>query len=98
MLSQEIERQIVGEDPRFAASMRGLLSGRTERWVCRGYDVIIVVAALTAVLCLALSSGGPALVAILLAGVTFHLRPRRRPWPFGRRGGRLRGRSRKMSR
>lgn len=94
---REIERRLVGEDPRFAASMRRLLSGRTEWWVCLGYELIIVVAALTAVLCLGLAAGGPALVAIALAGATFQLRARRGPWPIARRGGRAGARSRKMA-
>jgi O-antigen ligase len=94
---EEIERQIVDADPRFAASMQRLLSGRAERWACRGYDTIIVVAALSAVLCLALSSGGAGLVALVLAAVTFYLRPRRGPLPIVRRGGRRRWRSRRMS-
>jgi hypothetical protein len=81
----EIEQQILGEDPRFVASMRRLLSGRGDRRTCLVYDVIIVVAAVSAVLCLTLSSPGAGFVAGGLAAVTLHCRPGRAPWPRARR-------------
>ena len=49
----EIAEQIGADDPRFAVSMRRLQSRRAGR----GHDVVIVVSAATAVLCLLLSLG-----------------------------------------
>ena len=72
---QKIEQQISEEDPRFAATMRRPLPSRRYRLVFP-YDAIIVVAALSAVLCLALSAVGSGVVAALLAAATFYLRPR----------------------
>ncbi|MCU1660984.1 MAG: hypothetical protein QOI36_1932 [Pseudonocardiales bacterium] len=75
---QRIEQQILGDDPQFAASMKHP-SNRSDRWGRRGYDAIIAVAALSAMLCLALSLVGAGVVAALLAAATFYRRPRHRP-------------------
>jgi Flp pilus assembly protein TadB len=83
---REIEQHILRDDPRFGAVVRRLLSGRADRWVGRLYDVIIVVAVLSAVLCLVLSSAGAAVVAVLLAAALFYCRPRRWPSRSGRWG------------
>ena len=81
---QEIEQQICRETPWFEASMQRLLSDRAHNWARRGYDTIIMVAALSAVLCCALSSVGAGALATLLAAVTFSLRRRRFPPRIGR--------------
>ncbi len=81
----EIEQQISEQDPRFVASMQRLLPGRVGRWTRRGYDAVIVVAALSALLCLTLSVPGAALTAVLLAVVTGYLRLRGYPSCTGRR-------------
>jgi hypothetical protein len=77
---QEIEQQILGDYPQLAASMQHP-SNRADRWGRRGYDAIIAVAALSAMLCLALSLVGAGVVAALLAAATSYLRPRHRPPP-----------------
>jgi hypothetical protein len=86
---QEIERQILADDPQFAASMQHP-SNRADRWGRCGYDAIIAVAALSAMLCLVLSLVGAGVVAALLAAATSYLRPRHRPprpdqWRWRRR-------------
>jgi hypothetical protein len=43
---QEIEQQISRETPWFEASMQSLLSDPAHKWANRGYDTIIMVAAL----------------------------------------------------
>jgi Protein of unknown function (DUF3040) len=83
-----IEQRIAADDPRFAALMHRL-PGRAGRWTRCAHDVVVVVAALSAALCLLLSSPGPGLVALLLATVAFRCRPGeptpRRPRWRGRR-------------
>jgi len=69
----QIAEQIVADDPRFAASMRRLQTRRAGR----GYDVVVVIAAASAVLCVLLSLPAPALAAAMLAYATHRLRPRR---------------------
>jgi hypothetical protein len=69
----EIAEQIGADDPRFAESMRRLQSRRPGR----GHDVVIVVAAATAVLCLLLSLGPATFAAAALAFVAYHCRPSR---------------------
>jgi hypothetical protein len=81
---QEIEQQISEETPWFEASLQRLLSDRAHKWVRRGYDTIIMVGALSAVLCLALSLVGAGVLATLLAAVTLYLRRRRFPPQIGR--------------
>jgi hypothetical protein len=81
---QEIEQQISRETPWFEASMQRLLSDRAHKSARRGHDTIITVAALSAVLCFALSSVGAGVPATLLAAVTFYLRRRRFPPRIGR--------------
>lgn len=77
---RQIEQQIVADDPQFVATMRNLRVRRTGRWsIRRSHDVIVVISGLSALLCMALSLAGPAAVAILLAVVTFALRPRAVP-------------------
>jgi hypothetical protein len=76
---QEIEQRTSDEDPRFAASMQRPLSDRAYRWGHLGYDAIIVIAALSAALCLELSANGAGLAVAALAAVTFHLRTQRFP-------------------
>jgi len=80
----EIEHQIAEQDPGFVASMQRLLPGQVDRWTLRGLNAIIVVAALSAVLCFALSVPGAALTAVLLAVVTGYFRPRGSPARIGR--------------
>jgi hypothetical protein len=82
----EIAEQIAADDPRFAASMRRLQSRRAGR----AYDVVIVVAAASAVLCVLLSLALPAFAAAALAFATHRLRPR---WPTRRPARRRRRRS-----
>lgn len=69
----EIAEQIGADDPRFAVSMRRLQSRRPGR----GHDVVIVVAAATAVLCLLLSLGPATFAAAALAFAAYHCRPSR---------------------
>jgi hypothetical protein len=64
--------------------MQRLLSDRAQTWDRRGYDTIIVVGALSAVLCFALSLDGAGILATLLAAVTLYLRRRRFPPRIGR--------------
>lgn len=73
----EIEQQLASEDPRFAASMRRTPTKGAYRRHQRGYDAIIVIAALSAALCWGLSATGAGLTAAVLALLTFYLRPRR---------------------
>jgi hypothetical protein len=80
---QQIEQRVAETDPRFAASMQRPMPARGDR-LARPYHAIIVVAALSAVLCLELSLNGAAFVAAVLAAVTFYLRPRRLPTRTGR--------------
>ncbi|MEN3301501.1 MAG: hypothetical protein V7633_3559 [Pseudonocardia sp.] len=75
---REIEHRVAETDPRFAASMRRSISARRRR-AALPYDAVVVVAVLSAVLCLELSVNGAAVVAAVLAVVMFFLRPRRRP-------------------
>jgi hypothetical protein len=69
----EIAEQIAADDPRFAASMRRLEARRTGR----GYDVVVVLAAATAVLCLLLALGPATFTAGALAYAAHRLRPHR---------------------
>ena len=69
----EIADQIAADDPRFAVAMRRLQSRRGTRV----HDVVIVVSAATAVLCVLLSLSGPCLMATALAFAAYGLRPRR---------------------
>jgi hypothetical protein len=85
----EIAEQVAAGDPRFAASMERLQTRR----VGHGHDVVIVVAAASAVLCLLLSLVLPGFVAAALAFVAYHFRPAR---PAGRLA-RLRRRFRRRS-
>ena len=83
----EIAEQITADDPRFAVSMRRLQSRRPGR----GHDVVIVVAAATAVLCLLLSLGPATFAAAAVAFAAYHCRPSRptrRPVRRRRRGSR----------
>jgi hypothetical protein len=80
---QEIEHRVAETDPRFAAAMRRPMPAREYR-AAHPYDAVIVVAVLSAVLCLELSVNGAAVVAAVLAAVTFFLRPRHRPARTGR--------------
>jgi len=69
-------------DHRFARRMSRLDPGARigERWAHRGYNTVVVLAALEAVLCLALSASGTALsglAALSLAVLTELLRRRR---------------------
>jgi len=76
----QIAEQIVADDPEFATSMRRLRSRRPGR----GHDVVIIIAAGTAVLCLLLSLGPAAFVAATLAYATYRFRPSRPGRPAGR--------------
>ena len=69
----QIAEQIAADDPPFAASIGRLQSRRAGR----GHDVVVVVAAATAVLCLFLSLVLPGLVAAALAFAAYHCRPSR---------------------
>ena len=69
----EIAEQIAADDPRFAVSMRRLQSHRAGR----GHDVVILLAAASAVLCVLLSLSLPAFTAATLAYAAHRLRPRR---------------------
>jgi len=80
-----IERQIEGEDPRFAASMRRVRPRWTGRWARDGYDAAIVLAVATAVLCftLALLCAGITMLLVVVALCRLrprHFLPRRTPW------------------
>jgi hypothetical protein len=79
----EIERQIAGDDPRFAASMQRAVPDRIG-WTHPGYDVIIVLAAVTAALCFVLLLVGAGVVAVLLVAATCYLRPQPLPPLTGR--------------
>lgn len=77
----EIEHQLAA-DARFAAALgRAGRPGsrRAERWARRGYDAMIVLSGLTAVLCFALLLVCAGTVAVLLAGVACYLRQTRFP-------------------
>jgi hypothetical protein len=85
-----IEQRIAGEDPRFAAAMQRVRPTWTDRWARDGYDAVILLAAASAVLCLALAllCAGVLAVAVLVALCRLrprHFRPRlaglRRRWP-----------------
>jgi Protein of unknown function (DUF3040) len=71
-----IERQVEGEDPRFAASMRRVRPTWTDRWAREGYDAIIVLAAATAALCFAIALLGAGVVAAAVVVGLCRLRPR----------------------
>ena len=73
---REIEVQIAGQDPGFAASMQHGLPNRADRWTRRGYDAIIVLGAATAVLCFVLLLICAAVVALLVVATSCHLRAR----------------------
>ena len=64
--------------------MQRLLSDRAHKWARRGYNTIIMVAALSAIVCFAVTSVGAGVLATLLAAVTFYLRRRRFPPRIGR--------------
>jgi hypothetical protein len=82
-----IERQLEGEDPRFAASMRRVRPTWADRWARDGYDATIVLAAAIAALCFALGLASAGLPAVAVVVVTWHLRPAYlRPW-ISRRAG-----------
>lgn len=68
-----IAERITADDPRFATSMRRLQVHRPHR----GHDVVILVAAASAVLCLLLSLPLPTVTAAALAYVAYRLRPTR---------------------
>jgi DUF3040 family protein len=89
----EIEQQIRGEDPQLAAAVQGLVPPRPARWVRLGHDVVILVALLSAALCLALSLSGATASAALLAAAAFYLHPDRAP--LRGRPGKRRGRPRR---
>jgi hypothetical protein len=63
--------------------MQRLLSDRVHKSARRGYDTIIMVGALSAVLCFSLSLVGAGVLATLLAAVTLYLRRRRFPAQIG---------------
>ena len=69
----EIERQLATTDPRFARAMRHGLRSATA-WTPRRWDAVTGLACLSALLCAALSLIGPAVVAVLLATASHHLR------------------------
>jgi hypothetical protein len=82
----EIERQLAVTDPRFARVMRRATPSTTA-WTRTGCDAVTVLACLSALLCVALSLVGPAIVAVLLATAAHSLRtqlPSRTPHPPGR--------------
>jgi Protein of unknown function (DUF3040) len=71
----EIERQLTGADPRFAKAMsRG--TPRGTMWPDAGCLAVIVLACLSALLCLALGLIGSAAVAVLLAAAAHQVRVR----------------------
>lgn len=80
----EIARHLTEEDPAFAAAMSP--ARPLSRYT---HDVIVVIAALLATVCLALTSVGPGLVAALFAATVFVVRRVRFP-PRTRQRRRLR--------
>jgi Protein of unknown function (DUF3040) len=72
----EIEQQITRADPRFAASMQRATPTRTDRWTRHGYDVTIMLGAVTAALCFVLLLICAGVVAVMLVAATFLLRPK----------------------
>jgi DUF3040 family protein len=72
----EIERQFMDTDPRFA---RTLSTPSRTLWTRSGCAAVTVLACLSALLCAALFLIGPAIVAVLLATATHHLRKRLPP-------------------
>jgi Protein of unknown function (DUF3040) len=78
----EIERDLCDSDPRLARSMRNGLTG-AAKWTRAGCDAVVVVAGLSALLCLSLSLIEPAVVAALLAWAAFVLRTRLPPRTAG---------------
>ena len=69
----EIERQLTVTDPRLARMMR-LGRRSTTAWTRRARDSVTALAWLSALLCAALFLIGPAVVAVLLATASHHLR------------------------
>jgi hypothetical protein len=77
----EIEKRLSAEDPRLAAFMARDMSTSSFRTRKRIQDLILVLAALLATLCIALSEPAAGLAAGLFAGAVFairHLRGRTR--------------------
>jgi hypothetical protein len=70
----EIGRQLATTDLRFARAMRRGTPSATV-WTRTGCAAVTVLACLSALLCVALSLIGPAIVAVMLATVTHYLRP-----------------------
>src|SRR3954462_6268404 len=73
----EIERQLTVTDPQLARLMR-LGTRSTTAWTRRACDSVTALARLSALLCAVLFLIGPAVVAVLLAPASHHLR---RPRP-----------------
>jgi hypothetical protein len=69
----ETGRQLAATDPRFARAMRRGASSATV-WTRTGCAAVTVLACLSAVLCVALSLIGPAIVAVMLGIATHYLR------------------------
>jgi hypothetical protein len=70
----EIEQRLSSEDPGLAALLVGDMSPRPPRLTRCAHDVTVVVAALLATLCTALSAPGAGLVAALFACSVFAIR------------------------
>ena len=70
----EIEQRLSSEDPGLAALLARDMSPRPPRLTRCAHDVTVVVAALLATLCMALSAPGAGLVAALFACAVFAIR------------------------
>jgi hypothetical protein len=70
----EIEKRLSAENPRLAAFMARDMSTSSFRARKRIQDIMLVVAALLATLCIALSEPAAGLVAGLFAGAVFAIR------------------------
>jgi hypothetical protein len=70
----EIEQRLSSEDPRLAALLARDMSPRPPGLTRCAHDVTVVVAALLATLCMALSAPGAGLVAALFACAVFAIR------------------------
>jgi hypothetical protein len=69
----ETARQLAATDPRFARAMRRGTPSATV-WTRTGCAAVTVLACLSALLCVALSLIGPAIVAVMLGTATYYLR------------------------
>jgi hypothetical protein len=84
---REIEQRIAADDPQFALAIQRLGTRRAGGRSTRGYDLVVVLAALSGLLCLVLALAGAAIVALGLAAAAYFLRdplPSWLRWP-GRR-------------